>query len=350
MYATTDLRDDAGVPIPDDGRSVRSVTFLAVPGLQVLDLAGPFEVFQGANAALAACGSSSGYELDVVSADPGRLRTSGGINLYAGPLPDPQLPIDTLVLPGGDGARKTTVDSPAVQWIRRAAPQARRVVTVCTGAFLAGRAGLLAGRTVATHWSRTQLLQDEFPDAVVDPDRLYVRDGSIWSSGGVTAGVDLALALVDDDHDADLAQLVARHLVLSWRRPGGQSQYAIPVWAPRGSTPPVSRAQNLIEADPSGDHRATVLAAKVGLSERHFARIFAAEIGEPPARYVEGVRVQAARTLLESAEETVASIASRCGFGTAETMRRTFVRRLGLPPERYRDRFTVSHHDPRRTT
>jgi transcriptional regulator GlxA family with amidase domain len=185
------------------------------------------------------------------------------------------------------------------------------------------------------------MLKEEFPGAIVDPDRLYLRDGQLWSSGGVMAGVDLALALVEQDHDAEIAQVVARHLVLSWRRPGGQSQYAVPLWAPRGSTPPVARAQNLIEADPSGDHRAALLAASVGMSERHFARVFAAEIGEPPARYVEGVRLRAARILLETDDQTLSAIATRCGFGTAETMRRTFVRRLGVPPDTYRDRFTV---------
>ena len=331
-------------------RTNRSVVFLAVPELQVLDLAGPFEVFQGVNGVLAARGAGVGYELSVVSAKPGRIRTSGGISLYAEPLPDPTLPIDTLVLPGGDGARATAADSPAVQWIARAAPQTRRIATVCTGAFLAGRAGLLAGRTVATHWSRSGLLQREFPEARVDPDRLYLRDGDLWSSGGVLAGVDLALALIEEDHHAEIAQLVARHLVMSWRRPGGQSQYAVPMWAPRGNTPPVARAQSLIEADPGADHRAPVLAARVGMSERHFARVFAAEIGEPPARYVEGVRMQAARTLLETDDQTVASIAARCGFGTSETMRRAFLRRVGVPPESYRERFTVRNNDPRRTT
>ncbi len=330
------------MPNSETGPAPRAVTFLAFPGLQVLDLTGPYEVFHSVNTVLQSTGHAPGYDLRVVSADAGPLPTSGGIVLYADPLPDPELGIDTLVLPGGDGARKTPADSPAVQWIRRAAPHARRIATVCTGAFLAGRAGLLEGRTVATHWSRTEMLQDEFPGATVDPDRLYLRDGPLWSSGGVMAGVDLALALVEQDHDAEIAQVVARHLVLSWRRPGGQSQYAVPLWAPRGSTPPVARAQNLIEADPSGDHRAALLAATVGMSERHFARVFAAEVGEPPARYVEGVRLRAARTLLETDDQTVSAIASRCGFGTAETMRRTFVRRLGVPPDTYRDRFTVS--------
>jgi transcriptional regulator GlxA family with amidase domain len=343
IYATAHLHHDENMTsgAPDTDRSPRVTTFLAFPGLQVLDLTGPYEVFHSANAVLASRGTGPAYDLRVVSADTGPLRTSGGISLYADPLPDPALCTDTLVLPGGDGARGMPADSPAVQWIRRAAPNARRIATVCTGAFLAGRAGLLQGRTVATHWSRTEKLQDEFPDATVDPDRLYRRDGHLWSSGGVMAGVDLALALVEEDHDAEMAQVIARQLVLSWRRPGGQSQYAVPLWAPRGSTPPVARAQNLIEADPSADHRAALLAATVGMSERHFARVFAAEIGEPPARYVEGMRLQAARTLLETDDQTVSAIASRCGFGTAETMRRAFLRRLGVPPDTYRDRFTV---------
>ena len=316
----------------------RTVVFLAVPELQILDLVGPMEVFHGADRIARAQGRT-GYRLAVVSASPGHLTTSGGLGIHADPLPDPADRIDTLVLPGGDGARATPVDSAAVRWVRAAAPQTRRVATVCTGSFLAGRAGLLDGKQVATHWQRTGMLQAEFPTAKVDPDRLYLQDGDLWSSGGVTAGIDLALAMVEQDHTAEIAQLVARHLVLSWRRPGGQSQYAVPVWAPRGSTPPIARAQNLIDADPSGDHRAAVLAATVGMSERHFARVFSAEVGEPPARYVERVRLQAARTLLETDDQTVTAIATRCGFGTAETMRRTFVRRLGVPPDGYRDRF-----------
>ncbi|SDP22968.1 Transcriptional regulator GlxA family, contains an amidase domain and an AraC-type DNA-binding HTH domain [Nakamurella panacisegetis] len=319
----------------------RTVIFLAVPDLQILDLAGPMEVFHGADR-VARSQSRAGYDLAVVSASPGRLMTSGGLGIHAEALPDPATPIDTLVLPGGDGARATPTDSAAVSWIRQAAPHARRIATVCTGSFLAGRAGLLDGRRVATHWQRTGMLQSEFPTAEVDPDRLYLQDGDLWSSGGVTAGIDLALAMVEQDHSAETAQLVARHLVLSWRRPGGQSQYAVPTWAPRGRTPPIVRAQNLIDADPGGDHRAAVLAATVGMSERHFARVFSAEVGEPPARYVEATRMQAARTLLETDDQTVTAIAARCGFGTAETMRRTFIRRLGVPPDRYRERFHLT--------
>jgi len=317
----------------------RIVVFLAIAEFQILDLAGPYEVFEGANTALRAQGRAGGYQLVVASSTPRRVATSGGLGLHADTLPEPDRALDTLVIPGGNGPREVSADSTSAIWVRQVAPHCRRIATVCTGAFVAGRAGLLVGRTVATHWFRTQQLQAEFPDTVVDPDRLYLRDGELWSSGGVTAGVDLALALVEDDHDAELAQLVARHLVLSWRRPGGQSQYAVPMWAPRGTTPPVVHAQQLIDADPSADHRAGVLAAAVGLSERHLGRLFTAEIGEPPARYVERLRLQNARTLLENENNTVSAIAARCGFGTSETMRRTFVRRLGVPPEGYRDRF-----------
>jgi len=339
-------QDRAGSPIDK-----RIVVFLAIAEFQILDLAGPYEVFEGANTALRAQGRAGGYQLVVASSTPGRVPTSGGLGLHADALPEPDRALDTLVIPGGNGPREVSADSTSAIWVRQVAPHCRRIATVCTGAFVAGRAGLLVGRTVATHRFRTQQLQAEFPDTVVDPDRLYLRDGELWSSGGVTAGVDLALALVEDDHDAELAQLVARHLVLSWRRPGGQSQYAVPMWAPRGTTPPVVHAQQLIDADPSADHRAGVLAAAVGLSERHLGRLFTAEIGEPPARYVERLRLQNARTLLENENNTVSAIAARCGFGTSETMRRTFVRRLGVPPEGYRDRFNQRgevHEDRRR--
>lgn len=181
----------------------RIVVFLAIAEFQILDLAGPYEVFEGANTAPRAQGRAGGYQLVVASSTPGRVATSGGLGLHADALPEPDRALDTLVIPGGNGPREVSADSTSAIWVRQVAPHCRRIATVCTGAFVAGRAGLLVGRTVATHRFRTQQLQAEFPDTVVDPDRLYLRDGELWSSGGVTAGVDLALALVEDDHDAD---------------------------------------------------------------------------------------------------------------------------------------------------
>jgi len=204
---------------------------------------------------------------------------------------------------------------------------------------------LLDGRTVTTHWARADRLANEFPLLDVDADPIWTRDGNVWTSAGVTAGIDVALALVEDDHGVDVAETVARWLVMFLRRPGTQSQFAAPVWRTRARDEPIRRAQELIEADPGADHRLRVLARRVALSERHFLRRFTAELGITPARYVAAARVDAARRELEAGTDTIAAIAARVGFGTAESMRRTFVRDLGTAPDDYRRRFT--HHRKR---
>ena len=227
-----------------------------------------------------------------------------------------------------------------VDAIATMAPRARRVVGVCSGAFLLASAGLLDGRRATTHWARARRLAAEHPAVEVDADPIWVRDGDVWTSAGVTAGIDLALALVEDDHGVDVAETVARWLVVFLRRPGNQSQFAAPVWRRRARHEPVRRAQDLIDADPAGDHRLPVLASRVAMSERHLLRRFSAELGVTPARYVAASRLEAARRQLEDSDETVAAIATRVGFGTAESMRRTFVRQLGTPPDDYRRRFS----------
>jgi transcriptional regulator GlxA family with amidase domain len=226
-----------------------------------------------------------------------------------------------------------------VETVRALAGRAERIVTVCSGTFVAAAAGLADGKRVATHWARASTLQRDFPAIEVDPEPIYCRDGTLWSSAGVTAGIDLALAIVEDDHTAEVAQVVARWLVMFLRRPGGQSQFATPIWTERAEQAPVREAQDLIDADPGADHRVGRLAARVGMSERHFMRCFTAAVGTSPAQYIAGVRVEAARRALESTTDTVDTIAERCGFGTAETMRRTFTRRLGVSPDQYRRRF-----------
>jgi transcriptional regulator GlxA family with amidase domain len=214
------------------------------------------------------------------------------------------------------------------------------VVGVCSGAFLLAAAGLLDGRRATTHWARAARLAAEHPGVEVDADPIWVRDGHVWTSAGVTAGIDVSLALVEDDHGVEVAETCARWLVMFLRRPGTQSQFAAPVWRDRAHDGPIRRAQELIEGDPAGDHRLGVLARRVALSERHFLRRFTAELGTTPARYVADVRVDAARRELEDGTDSVAAIAARVGFGTAESMRRTFVRHLGTPPDDYRRRFT----------
>ncbi len=226
-------------------------------------------------------------------------------------------------------------------WVAATAPRCRRVATVCTGAFVAAEAGLFDGRRVTTHWSRAEQLAAEFPSLVVDADPIYVRDGKYWSSAGVTAGIDLALALVHDDLGAEVAQTVARWLVMFLHRPGGQTQFASPVWVPRAERSTVRAVQSLVEAAPGGDHRLPALAAAAAMSVRHFARVFTAEVGETPGRFVERVRVEAARRELETTDDTLDVVADRCGFGTAETLRRVFQRRLSVAPDFYRRRFRV---------
>lgn len=319
----------------------RKILILGYPGIQALDVFGPSEVFATASLARAAAGGGDGgYQIAVVSAGGGPIATSSGLAIATAALPDPTEAVDTVVLPGGIGVHAARTDAATVQWIRAAAAHARRVVSVCTGAFLAAQAGLLDGCRATTHWASADALAREFPAVTVDPEPIFVRSSeTVWTAAGVTAGVDLALALVEDDHSTELAQTVARWLVLYLRRPGGQSQFAAPVWLPRARRAPIREVQELIEFEPGGPHRISALAARAAMSPRHFTRVFTDEVGMAPGAYVERVRTEAARRLLEETDDTVVAIAGRCGFGTAETLRRTFIRRLGIPPDHYRKTF-----------
>ncbi|HEV3281438.1 MAG TPA: helix-turn-helix domain-containing protein [Acidimicrobiales bacterium] len=320
----------------------RRVVIVAFPGLQPLDAVGPFEVFSGAGRVLAGLGRPGGYLITLASAGGTALRTGSGMGLSTEPLPDPRERIDTLVIPGGDGVEAARGDPALMGWIAAAAPGCRRVATVCTGAFLAAATGLLDGRRVTTHWASAGRLATEFPALVVDPDPIYIRDGGVWTSAGVTAGIDLALALVEDDHGSEVAQTVARWLVMFLHRPGGQTQFASPVWVPRAERSAVRVVQGRIEGAPGEDHRLPVLAAAAAMSVRHFARVFREEVGETPARFVERVRLEAARHELETTDVTLEAVARRCGFGTAETLRRVFHRRLNVSPDSYRRRFRLA--------
>jgi transcriptional regulator GlxA family with amidase domain len=317
----------------------RTVVIVAYPGIQSLDVTGPFEVFAGARRAAEACGLDAGYDVRLVATGPGPVTCESGIALLAADLPDPDGRPDTLLVPGGRGVEEARQDPDLVDWIRAAAPRARRVATVCSGALLAAEAGLLDGRRVTTHWARAEQLAAEYPAVEVDADPIYLRDGNVWTSAGVTAGIDLALALVEDDLGSDVSQLIARWLVMFLHRPGGQTQFATPVWVRRAGRSPVREAQSRVECAPAGDHRVAVLAEGASMSERHFTRVFTAEVGESPSRFVERVRIEAARRELESTPDTLGAIAARCGFGTPETLRRAFHRRLRTSPDAYRRRF-----------
>ena len=324
----------------DDDGEMRRIVIACFPGVQPLDVTGPHEVFAGVNETLDHRASPAPrYELLVCAATAGPVAGESGLTFVAPQALPGRGPIDTLLLPGGNGVFAACADEPFVASVRRVAARSTRIATVCSGTFLGAAAGLLDGKRVTTHWARARRLAAEHPELHVEPDSIYINDGNVWTSAGVTAGIDLALALAEADHGVEIAQLVARHLVMFLRRPGGQSQFAAPVWDRPAERDAVRAAQDLVNTNPAADLRVGALAAATNMSERHFTRVFAAEVGEPPAKYVERVRVETARRHLEQRGATVAGVARQCGFGTAETMRRSFLRRLGVAPDDYRRRF-----------
>ncbi|RAU93359.1 GlxA family transcriptional regulator [Mycobacterium colombiense] len=313
----------------------RKVVIAGFPGVQALDVVGPYDVFTGASML-----TGGGYDVAFASVGGQPVATATGLAFVTTPLPDPADPIDTVVLPGGAGVDEARADAELVAWIKAVAGQARRMVTVCTGAFLAAEAGLLDGQRVTTHWAFAERLAAQFPAIEVNADPIFVRSSqTVWTAAGVTAGIDLALALIEDDHGTEIAQTVARWLVLYLRRPGGQTQFAAPVWMPRARRDSIREVQEAIEAEPGRPHSIGDLARRAAMSPRHFTRVFTAEIGEAPGQYVERIRTEAARRQLEETDDTVVAIAARCGFGTAETMRRNFLRRVGISPDQYRKAF-----------
>ncbi|HET6954370.1 MAG TPA: DJ-1/PfpI family protein, partial [Acidimicrobiales bacterium] len=303
-----------------------------------LDLTGPLEVFAAANA----YGADPGYVTTVVSPAGGALRTSSGLTVMADrAISDHDDPIDTLVVAGGTGTAAALRDPELIAWLRRAAGRSRRVTSVCSGAFLLAAAGLLDGRRATTHWSVCDLMAELHPEVEVDRDRIYVRDGPVWTSAGVTAGMDLALALVEDDHGATTALDVARQLVLFARRGGGQSQFSTQLAMGRPEREPLREVLAHIAEHLDADLSVPALARVAAMSPRTFARSFRAEVGSTPAAFVQSSRVEAARRLLETTRRSTADVARVCGFGTVESMYRAFRRTVHTTPGRYRRHFTA---------
>jgi transcriptional regulator GlxA family with amidase domain len=295
----------------DSAMQLRDVVIFVYEGVTLLDVAGPAQVFATA-ADIKGNGGVAPYRVSLVSQSGGAVVTSTGITVLAAAFADlVDRPIDTLVLAGGPGVRASAMETATIQWVAARASEARRTCSVCTGAFLLAAAGLLDGKRATTHWRWAEALQLQYPNVSVEPDPIFLRDGSIWTSAGVSAGIDLALALVEEDLGHDIALKVARRLVVFLKRP----------------------------ANLDCELRIEQLAEQASMSPRNFARVYTASTGMTPAKAVEAMRVEAARRLLEESPRPVGSIARRCGFGDDERMRRSFVRWVGVPPTDYRERF-----------
>jgi transcriptional regulator GlxA family with amidase domain len=284
--------------------------------------------------------TAGAYDVEVVAPDPEPFFMSNGMQVVPhAAMADVRGPIDTLMIAGGEGTRRMATEPRVLEWTRAAAKRSRRITSVCSGAFVLGAAGLLDGRRATTHWAWCDTLAQLYPDVEVERDSIFVVDGDVYTSAGVTAGMDLALALVEEDLGADVAREVAQQLVVFLRRPGGQSQFSAQIAAPPAEREPLREVQAYIAGNVAADLSVPALAERATMSPRNFARAFRRETGMTPAAYVESVRVEQARIALEGSDAQVESIARHCGFGTVETMRRAFHRRLGVGPAAYRSRF-----------
>ena len=313
----------------------RVVEILAYPAVQLLDVAGPLQVFASANELLRRQGGAPLYAPRVVSKGASVVTASAGLGLVTMPLPRARTAPDTLLVAGGPGVHAAAADPAVMGWLRSHATRARRVASVCTGAFLLAAAGLLDGRRAATHWMYCAELARRFPAIRVEPDPIFVRDGAIWTSAGVTAAIDLALALVEEDAGRTLSLAVARHLVMFLKRPGGQAQFSTALWL-QGAEDRFGALHGWIAGRLSGDLSLPALAQRAGMSERSFSRHYAKATGITPARAVERLRVEAARRLLSDTRLPIKRITERCGFGSEETLRRSFIRLLAATPQDYR--------------
>ncbi|MFI6213388.1 GlxA family transcriptional regulator [Nocardia brasiliensis] len=318
------------------------VQLVIFDGFQLLDLAGPADIFNAAN-------TLSGkrlYEIAAVAAPAGPVRAMNGIEVNAATIGQPYRRVDTVLVTGGSVFDQAISNKDLIEGIRETAHDARRVGSMCAGTFLLAAAGLLHDRTVTTHWAGSTRLIEEYPDLHVEPDRIYVEDRGVWTSAGVTAGIDVAMALVTADQGPELAREISRWLVVYLHRPGGQSQFSVPVAAGPPRLEPIRALQIWIEENLADNLSLDALARRAGMSTRNFSRVFAAELGTTPARYVETVRVVAARRLLETTDYPLDRVAATVGLGRPESLYRVFQRHLGMAPGDYRERSAPPRPNP----
>ena len=342
------LHSNNGRPIRSSSRPTRRIVFVGAPGTEILDLVGPLQVF--ARASDMYCRANPGarpiYSVEVVSISSRRSLTANcGLGFTAHKtFREVRGKIDTLLVAGGDAIERNEINADAVRWLKKIAARSRRVGSVCTGAMLLARAGLLDGRRATTHWNWCEVLIRRAPRADVDPNPIFVRDENVYTSAGVTAGMDLALALVEEDHGSKLALQVARNLVLYLRRPGGQSQFSAALSLQATDRKPLRELEAWVLDNLHKTLTVPVLAQRVAMSPRNFARVFTQEMKTTPAKFVERLRVEAARRRLEESQNSMEAIASDCGFGNVNSMRNVFQRTLKIPPGHYRRHFRHAKH------
>ncbi|MGE5177750.1 MAG: GlxA family transcriptional regulator [Bacteroidota bacterium] len=330
----------------------RRIAALAYPDVQILDVVGPLEVFSRTSRWLVDHGrrADPAYRVEIIGLNRGAFRVSSGLRLYADHgFGDVGSGIDTLLIAGGKGTAAFARDRKLLAWIRRQSRSVRRLASVCTGTFFLAEAGLLHGLRATTHWGSCGELARRFPDVQVEPDTLFIREGRVYTAAGVTAGMDLALALVEEDHGRDVALAVARELVMFLRRPGGQAQFSAQLAVQLADQEPLRDLQMYILENPGADLSVESLSRRVAMSPRNFARVFTRTTGTTPARFVASTRVEAARRLLEESSKDLQTICAVSGLGTTESMRRSFIRLVGVTPRQYRERFNRSHAGTRST-
>jgi transcriptional regulator GlxA family with amidase domain len=320
------------------------VALVAYEGVSLLDLSGPLEALRVASTHPNHVGASLIYDSSVLSAHGGVVMTADGVGIVTAPVSALDgHSIDTLIVPGACNVDDVCRNRELIEWVRRRAPNCRRVCSICVGTFLLAEAGLLSGRRVVTHWMHCARLSSTHPEITVEPDAIYVRDGTIWSSAGVTTGIDLALALIEQDCGRMVAMHVARVLVVYLRRMGGQSQYSALLAAQvESANDAFAELERWIAENVAADLRVEQLAERAGMSPRNFARRYTEARKRTPARAVESIRVDAARRALEETDDRIDAIARRCGFSNEEQLRGAFARHVGIPPRAYRDRFTAA--------
>ncbi|WP_345653606.1 GlxA family transcriptional regulator [Streptomyces siamensis] len=319
------------------GTSPLTVTVLAFPGVRLLDVTGPIEVFTTANE------FGARYRVRIVSEDGAEVITSAGTRLGADlSVTEVSEPSDVLVIPGGANWETLIKDDALLDVIRRLNEKSRCTASVCTGSFLLAAAGLLNGRRAATHWRHSQQLASRFPSVRVRPDAIFVRDGQMLTSAGVSAGIDLSLSLVEEHYGAEVARSVAKDMVVFMQRPGGQSQFSVHSQVSHVHHEMLRGLLDAVATNPGANHTVAAMARRAGISIRHVTRLFHEEVGTTPARYVEQVRLEAAQMLLETGDDPLPVVARRTGFGSPESLRRAFVRHLGVTPGAFRATFRTT--------